>query len=250
MLAESVHGKLPTVTRLHVGTSGYAYKEWCGTFYPEKLPQKKMLEFYSRQFGTVEINYTFYRLPSAKTLAEWVPQTPDNFTFALKANQKITHILRLRKAESLVEAFLNGAEPLRAAGRCGPILLQLPPNFRADLGVLEAFLASLPAREAVRWAMEFRHQSWFGDPLLELLKRYGVALCVAETEEGRTPDEATAPFCYYRLRKVQYADGELARWRKRFDQLAAAGHEVFVFFKHEEEGTGPKLAKQLLDLRP
>lgn len=249
MLAESARVKLPPMNRLHVGTSGYAYKEWCGTFYPEKLPQKKMLEYYSRHFETVEINYTFYRLPSAKTLAEWVPQTPENFKFTLKANQKITHILRLRKTEQLVDAFLKGAEPLLAAGRCGPILLQLPPNFRADFVVLEEFLTSLPQREGIRWAMEFRHQSWFGSALLDLLRRRDVALCVAETEDERTPDEATAQFCYYRLRKVQYAEGELAAWRKRFNELTAAGREVFVYFKHEEEGTGPKLAKQLLELR-
>ncbi len=239
------------VAVLRVGTSGYAYKEWCGTFYPEKFPPKKMLEFYGRRFSTVEINYTFYRLPSAKTLEEWAPQTPDGFTFALKGNQRITHILRLRNTEAIIDAFLAGAAPLASAGRLGPILLQLPPNFRADLAVLKNFLASLPARPVLRWAMEFRHRSWFsGDGTVGLLKDHGVALCVAETDEERTPDEATARFGYFRLRKTDYTGAELATWKARFDQLLAEGRDLYVYFKHEEKGTAPRLVDQLLGNAP
>src|SRR5260370_36112882 len=124
------------MAELRVGTSGYAYKEWKGTFYPEKFPEKKMLEYYSARFSTVEVNYTFYRLPTAKTLEAWVPQTPANFLFSLKATQKITHILRLRNCEELVQGFLEGAQPLIAAERMGPVLFQLPPNFKADVPLL------------------------------------------------------------------------------------------------------------------
>src|SRR5258708_25215658 len=146
---------------LRVGTSGYAYKEWKGSFYPAKFPDKKMLEYYSARFTTVEVNYTFYRLPSAATLEAWIPQTPDGFSFALKATQKITHILRLRNTEELMKCFLQGAQPLVAAGRLGPVLFPLPPNFKADLPLLSDFLTSLP--RALRAAVEFRHASWLAD---------------------------------------------------------------------------------------
>ena len=235
---------------LLVGTSGYAYKEWRGSFYPEKLPEKQMLEFYSRRLSTVEINYTFYRLPSARTLEEWVPKTPEGFTFALKANQKITHVLRLRNTEALVEAFLAGAAPLAAAGRLGPLLLQLPPQFRADAAVLKDFLASLPALPALRWAMEFRHPSWFGDTTLQLLEERGVALCVAETDDRSTPEHRTAPFGYFRLRKTDYSPAELRAWRERFAALQAQGSDLYVYFKHEASGAAARFAAQLLATAP
>ncbi len=235
---------------LRVGTSGYAYKEWRGVFYPEKLSDKKMLEFYSQRFPTVEINYTFYHLPSARTLEEWLPQTPDDFCFALKANQKITHILRLRKTEAMVEAFLNGASPLAASGRLGPILLQLPPNFRADLELLKNFLSSLPVRPVLRWAMEFRHPSWFADGTYDLLRENGVALCVAETDEGLAPMQMTTRFAYFRLRKTDYSSEELRAWKERFEKLLADGLDLYVYFKHEEKGAGPRFAAQLLENTP
>ena len=230
--------------RLRVGTSGYAYKEWKGSFYPEKLAESKMLEFYSQRFSTVEINYTFYRLPSARTLEGWAPQTPEGFAFALKGNQKITHVLRLRQAEALLRAFFEGAQPLASAGRLGPVLFQLPPQFRADLAVLEEFLALLP--RSLRFAMEFRHASWFTDAMLERLRARNVALCVAETEDGRAPLEATADFGYFRLRKENYERGELAEWKKRFEEWQAGGRDLYVYFKHEEAGRGPAYAQALL----
>ncbi len=228
---------------LRVGTSGYSYKEWKGTFYPSDLAESKMLEFYSRHFTTVEINYTFYRLPSARTLEGWLPQTPAEFCFALKGNQKITHILRLRGTDSLLRAFFEGAQPLVSAGRMGPVLFQLPPHFRADLAVLDDFLALLP--RSARFAMEFRHASWFSDGMLERLRARNVALCVAETEDGCAPLEATADFGYFRLRK-EYAKRELDAWKKRFTEWQAAGRDVYVYFKHEESGLGPRYAQALL----
>jgi uncharacterized protein YecE (DUF72 family) len=229
---------------LRVGTSGFAYKEWKGTFYPEKMAEAKMLEFYSRHFPTVEINYTFYRLPSAKTLEGWVPQTPEGFCFALKANQKITHILRLRGAEALLRAFYEGAQPLQNSGRLGPVLFQLPPNFRADLKLLDDFLAALP--RALRSAMEFRHSSWFTDAMLECLRARNVALCIAETEDGCAPLEATAGFAYFRLRKENYEPRDLAAWRDRFTGWLAKGRDLYVYFKHEDSGRAPAYASKLL----
>ena len=232
---------------LRVGTSGYSYKEWRGSFYPEKLPDKQMLGYYSQRLATVEINYTFYQLPSARTPEGWVPQTPDGFLFALKANQKITGVLRLRNTETVMEAFLTGAAPLAAAGRLGPLLLQLPPQFRADPVVLKDFLTVLPERPVLRWAMEFRHPSWFDDATLQLLEERGVALCVAETDERSTPDQRTAPFAYFRLRKTDYSPSELHSWRERFEALQAQGCDVYVYFKHEAGGAAPRFAAQLLE---
>src|SRR5258708_17576478 len=234
------------MAELRVGTSGYAYKEWKGTFYPEKFPEKKMLEFYSARFSTVEVNYTFYRLPAAKTLEAWVPQTPANFTFALKATQKITHILRLRNTEAWMTGFLQAAQQLVEAGRLGPVLFQLPPNFKADVPLLSDFLASLP--RALRAAVEFRHASWFADATYECLRQRGAALCIAETEEGHPPLEITADFAYFRLRKVLYSDAELVAWRQRFEDWRSGGRDLYVYFKHEDQGTAPKNANALLQV--
>lgn len=231
---------------LRVGTSGYAYKEWLGNFYPEKLSQKKMLEFYSRRFQTVEINYTFYHMPTTRTTESWVGETPEGFLFTLKGNKNITHIRRLKQTEQFVQAFVSGAEPLANAGRLGPILWQLPPQMRIDLPLLDDFLASLPQARPIRWAVEFRHASWFAEGTWFLLRKHAAALCVADTDEGCVPDEITAPFCYYRLRKTDYSDEEFQGWRERFQSLVAQGHDVFVYFKHEEQGSGPMFASRLL----
>lgn len=228
-----------------MGTSGYAYKEWKGPFYPEKLPATKMLEFYGRRFNTVEINYTFYRLPSAKTLAGWIPQTPEGFTFALKGNQKITHILRLRNPDELLRAFFEGARPLAEAGRLGPVLFQLPPNMRSDLKLLEDFLAALP--RGVRAAFEFRHASWFSDAMLECLRSRQASLVIAETEDFCAPLEATAGFIYFRLRKADYPSAELEAWRQRFAGWLEGGRDLFVYFKHEDSGKAALYAGAILD---
>ena len=234
------------MAELYVGTSGYAYAEWKRNFYPAKLPAAQMLKYYSQQFRTVEINYTFYRLPAERTLAEWVAATPEAFCFALKANQRITHVQRLQDVDSLLRRFLEAATVLALEGRLGPMLFQLPPNFALDLERLDEFLAQRP--RAARFAMEFRHPSWFTDEVYECLRQHQTALCLAETDETSTPEILTTNFAYLRLRRTSYGEAELRAWRKKFDAWCASGTDVYVYFKHEEEGRGPAYARRLLEL--
>ncbi len=230
--------------RLHVGTSGYNFPEWKGSFYPPKLPSSKWLEYYAQQLGTVEINYTFYRMPSAKTVAGWDAATPQGFTFVLKAPQRITHFARLRNIDEPLRFFLETIRKLNV--KLGPILFQLPPNFTKDLARLGDLFTQFPTD--VRAACEFRHASWWSDDVYELLRSTNTALCVADTEEGTTPLVATADFGYVRLRDAGYSEGELGEWLERLRQLGAQWTDAFVFFKHEEKGVGPKLAAQLRQL--
>ena len=227
--------------RLFTGTSGFAYKEWKGSFYPADLPDAKMLGFYAEHFGAVEINNTFYRMPSEKLLLDWAERVPAHFQFVLKASRQITHIKRLQE-EQPVQYFLEKSKVL--GPQRGPLLFQLPPNMKKDLERLTAFLARLPAD--ARAAFEFRHASWFDDEVFAALRARNAALCIAHTEdeEGavQTPFVATADWGYLRLRKVAYGPGELAEWAARIREPAWG--DAFVFFKHEDEGTGPKLAKQ------
>ncbi len=230
--------------RLWAGTSGFSYKEWKGSFYPEKLPANKMLEFYSRRLGSVEINNTFYRLPRAEMLEKWAAQVPDDFAFVLKASRRITHMKRLKDAgdplEYLVRTAVQGLGP-----RLGPILFQLPPYLRADVARLRDFLALLSegvgAPGDLRAAFEFRHASWFADDVYEALAHHGAALVTADTGEGDAPVVATAPFGYARLRRPGYADGDLAKWAEALRR--PEWRDVFVFFKHEDEGAGPRMAE-------
>ena len=225
--------------RLLVGTSGWQYREWKGSFYPEDLPTDGMLAYYAERFPAVEVNNTFYRMPKESVLQSWSAQVPAGFRFVLKASQRITHYQRLKEEATESLAYL-----LRTAAalgdRLGPILFQLPPNLKKDAPRLDAFLAHLP--EGTRAAFEFRHTSWLDDEIYELLRTHDVALCTAHTEEEQTPLQATADYGYLRLRKVAYEPGELSEWAARV--RAQAWEEVFVFFKHEDEGTGPKLAAQ------
>jgi len=230
--------------QLHVGTSGYSYKEWKGTFYPEKLPEKNMLRFYSEHFSTVEINYSFYQLPKESTLVKWASEVPAGFTFSLKANQKITHIKRLRDCGDILRRFLEIASVLQEGDHLGPILVQLPPNFKFDKPLLEEFLAMRPT--AFRFAFEARHASWYTDETYEVLRKHQTALCLAETEKDTPPDVLTADFTYVRLRKEEYTPKEIQAWKKRFDDWKAQGVQVFAYFKHEDSGTAPKYAKKLL----
>lgn len=232
------------MAKLYVGTSGYAYNEWKGSFYPEKLAEREMLGFYSRQFSTVEINHTFYRMPSENVLEQWAASVPAGFQFALKANQKITHIQRLRDVRSTLERFLSVASLLANEGRLGPILFQLPPAFRADLKVLESFLQLRP--RAFRFAVEFRHASWHAPETYSLLRQYGTALCLAETEKDKPPDLLTADFTYVRLRRESYTAKELAAWRQRLHDGLNQGIDVYAYFKHEEAGKAPVYAERLL----
>jgi uncharacterized protein YecE (DUF72 family) len=225
-----------------VGTSGYAYKEWKGSFYPEKLPQDQMLRYYGEQFATVEINNTFYRMPSEKVVLNWASQVPDTFQFVLKAPQRITHQKRLQDAGEELGYFLKTSSVL--GSRLGPTLFQLPPNFKKDLPRLEAFLALLPNRW--RAAVEFRHASWYEDDVFAALRNRGVALCAADTDDEDARVVATADFGYLRLRRVQYGEAELVEWAKRV--LAQPWGETFVFFKHEDAGKGAQLAERFARL--
>lgn len=228
--------------RILAGTSGYAYKEWKGSFYPADLPNDQMLSFYARQFDTVEINNTFYRLPSSKVLLQWADQVPPDFKFILKASQQITHRKRLKGAEEPLSYLLQNASLLES--RLGPILFQLPPNLKQDLPRLTDFLAVLP--ESTQAAFEFRHRSWFADDVYDALRQRGAALCVADTEDETPAKVATAGFGYLRLRREHYAPEQLSAWA---DWVRAQNWETaFVFFKHEDAGAGPALATQFLEI--
>jgi uncharacterized protein YecE (DUF72 family) len=228
--------------RLFVGTSGYSYKEWKGSFYPQKLPQTEMLAYYGQRFGTVEINATFYRMPKASVLESWAAQVPEGFRFVLKASQRITHHKRLKGAEDETEYLLRTSAVLKQ--RLGPLLFQLPPDFKKDLPRLEAFLGLVAG---TRSAFEFRHASWFDDEVFECLRRNACALCVSDAEDSPSADLVrTAGWGYVRLRAEGYTDAALGEWIAR---LKAQGwDEGYVFFKHEEAGAGPELASRFLDL--
>ena len=228
---------------LHVGTSGYSYKEWKGSFYPEKIPAKDMLRFYSERLSTVEINATFYRMPQTSMLENWKAQVPGTFRFALKASQRITHFKRLKETAEETKYFLETASVL--GEQLGVVLFQLPPNMKKDLPRLEMFLAQLPPMP--RAAFEFRHPTWFDDDVLELLRGQNRALVVSDTDDLPTTHiDKTADWGYLRLRRVNYAEENLAEWHERI--RAQDWKETFLFFKHEDEGTGPKLAAQFLQL--
>ena len=230
--------------QLRVGTSGYSYKQWKGSFYPEKLPDREMLSFYSKQFSTVEINYTFYRMPTESTLLNMAKSVPQSFCFALKANQKITHIQRLRNCESTLKRFLEVASVLNDGDHLGPVLVQLPPNFKFDRPLLEDFLALRPP--AFRFAFEVRHASWYTEETYAVLRKHETALCLSETDKQTPPDVITADFTYVRLRLEDYTAKQLKTWRKRFDAWLAKGVDVYVYCKHEDEGKAPEYARQLL----
>ncbi len=228
---------------LYVGTSGYSYKEWKGSFYPEKNPAKEMLNYYAERLSTVEINATFYRMPQSSMLENWKEQVPPAFRFALKASQRITHFKRLKETDDEVKYFLETAAVL--GEQLGVVLFQLPPNMKKDLPRLESFLALLPP--ATRAAFEFCHPTWFDDDVVELLRSQNRPLVVSDTDDMPTTHiDKTADWGYLRLRRVNYSPENLAEWLHRVrDQK---WNEAFVFFKHEDEGTGPKLAAQFLTL--
>jgi len=230
--------------RLHVGTSGYNFPEWKGSFYPPKLPSKKWLEYYAQQLGTVEINYTFYRMPSAKTVAGWDAATPEGFTFVLKAPQRMTHFARLKNIDEPLRYFCDVVRKLNT--KLGSVLFQLPPNFKKDIERLGSLLTQFPSD--VRAACEFRHASWWSDDVYELLRSTNTALCVADTEEGTTPLVATANFGYVRLRDAGYTSEALGEWVTKIQALGSAWTDAYIFFKHEEKGVGPKLAREFLQM--
>jgi uncharacterized protein YecE (DUF72 family) len=228
---------------LWIGTSGFQYAEWKGNFYPEDLPTAKMLPFYAERFSTTEINYTFHRIPAPKTIENWKALTPENFRFALKAPQKITHWSKLRDCADTLEYFCKVSSEL--GERLGPVLFQLPPTFKKDADVLSSFLREFPSMRA---AFEFRHESWFDGEIYGLLKSRNIALCLADTETISTPKEITSDYGYFRLRREDYAKIDIERWAKFVRKQEANWQDVFVYFKHEESGIGPKLAKQMMEM--
>ncbi|HZZ77212.1 MAG TPA: DUF72 domain-containing protein [Gemmataceae bacterium] len=227
----------------YVGTSGYSYKEWKGSFYPEKLAAKKMLGYYGQHFQTVEINYTFRRMPTESVLQNWADQVPAEFQFALKAPEQITHRKRLIDAGDALAYFTDVAVKLKA--RLGPLLFQLPPNFKKDVPRLSAFLEQMP--KTCRAAFEFRHASWFDDEVFALLRKSGVALCIAdESDDLKVPFVATAGWGCLRLRRPEYSDAELKAWLKQIREQD--WDDVYLYFRHEDEARGPRFAKAFLDL--
>jgi uncharacterized protein YecE (DUF72 family) len=228
---------------LLVGTSGYSYKEWKGNFYPEDLPAKEMLSYYSRRLPAVEINNTFYRLPQAGVVENWKQQVPESFWFSIKATQRITHIKRLKNCAEETKYLMETAALL--GHQLGCVLFQLPPNSKKDIERLRDFLECLPAE--TRCAFEFRHESWLDDEIFDLLRGKNRALVVSDTDEKPlTSITATADWGYLRLRRAAYSDHDLASWMQRVQQQK--WKDAFVFFKHEDEGVGPKLAAEFLKL--
>jgi uncharacterized protein YecE (DUF72 family) len=224
---------------LHVGTSGYSYKEWKGSFYPEDLPAKKMLSYYGERLNGVEINNTFYRLPKVDVLERWAEQVPEGFRFSIKASRRITHFARLKEeARDPTEYLLFTVGTL--GEKLGTLLFQMPPNLKKDTERLEGFLGMLPPETPA--AFEFRHPSWKSEDVSELLARRGMPLVCADTDDDEEdePIVPTGPWGYLRLRRPDYGDEDLERWAKRLEETA--WDRAFVFFKHEDEGAGPRLA--------
>jgi len=231
--------------KLWVGTSGYSYKEWLGRFYPERLSAKEMLRFYASRFPAVEINNTFYRLPKESVLLSWAEQVPPEFRFVLKAPQRITHVRRLKDAGAEVEYLFRVATVLGI--RAGAVLFQLPPYLKKDIERLQTFLSFLPKDQNV--AFEFRHPSWFDEEIFACLRASNCALCMADTDANETRDlTATATWGYVRLRQSEYSSADLLQWKERV--LSESWDHAYVFFKHEDEAMGPRLAAQFLDQPP
>lgn len=223
------------------GTSGFAYPTWKPEFYPADLPSKKFLEYYATRLNSTEINYTFMRLPTEKSLTEWVHATPAGFVFSLKAHRRITHMNRLKGCESFLEAFLSAIDPLRVVGRLGVVLFQLPPNLPCDVDRLQSFVNLLPAD--IRFAFEFRHESWLAQPVYDVLGAKKISLCLAESEKLVVPDVITAPFVYFRLRKPEYDEAERTAIAQK---VCSLGADSYVYFKHEDSPAGASYAEELL----
>ena len=229
--------------KIYVGTSGYAYKEWKGKFYPEKISPKEMLRFYSERLRTVEINNTFYHRPRESVLTSWAEQVPDDFVFALKAPQVITHLKRLRDVSGETEYLFETLSVLDR--KLGPVLFQFPKSFRADRPALQEFLGLIPGDRDC--AFEFRNPSWLDAEILDLLRERGFSLCIADADDNSANEMIrTAPWGYLRLRRSDYTDAELSQWLERI--LSQKWERAFVFFKHEDEGKGPEAALRFREL--
>lgn len=227
---------------LFVGTSGYSYKEWKGNFYPEDLPDKKMLSYYSGHFNTVEINNTFYRMPSKEVIESWSRQVPENFKFVIKAPKTITHIKKLEPDDS-VKFFTSTISGLDA--RLGVVLFQMPPYFKKDIGRLRSFTSSLPAE--IRGAFEFRNESWFDDEVFQCLNEKNHALCISDTDENPAEEIIyIADWIYFRFRRTNYDPKMMSSWGKKI--FSKKLNDAYIFFKHEDEGKGPEFAKKFLEI--
>jgi len=224
--------------RYLIGTSGYNYPEWRGSFYPEKFPTTKMLAYYAERFNTVEVNYTFYRIPTPALLEGWAKGTPDGFTFTLKAPRRITHDSKLQRVEDLTQTFCRTATTLGT--KLGVLLFQLPPTMKRDDAVLGAFLETLP--DGTRAAFEFRHVSWHDEAVFEALRRRNLALCIADSEKMSTPVVRTADYAYFRLRDEGYAPADIEEWGSTIRQFGGI-EDAYVYFKQEEPGQGPAFAQ-------
>src|SRR5512132_317984 len=225
-----------------IGTSGYNYPEWKGSFYPADLATAKMLPYYAARFPTVEINYTFYRMPNEKLASGWAAQTPSPYKLTLKAPRRITHDSRLKNCGELVKGFCGVAGTL--GEKLGALLFQLPPNLKKDLATFDAFLAELPPKVCA--AFEFRHESWLDEEIFARLSARNLALCVADSERLSTPVVLTADYGYFRLRDEGYAPADIARWSDVMREQTSGCNDVFVYFKHEESGKGPEFGKLLM----
>ncbi len=233
--------------RIFAGTSGWAYPSWKPGFYPKEVPARRFLEHYATRLNTVEVNYTFRALPEKDQLAGWLAATPPDFRFAFKAPELITHRRRLLDCGDALKEFLTSIKPVRQAERLGPLLFQLPPNFKADLPRLKSFLKLPALRRAARVAIELRNEGWFTPECFDLLRAHNAALCIAESEDLKTPEVHTAAdFSYYRLRMPGGYDAvSVEAHAKQFRKLAGKGREVFVYYKHEDEPNGPLAAENL-----
>ena len=231
------------MTQIYAGTSGWAYSAWKPRFYPADVGSARFLEYYSSRLNSVEVNYTFRHLPEKNLLAKWIVSTPPNFLFAIKVHQAITHRKRLRGARGITSEFLGLLGPLRRTNKLGPILFQLPPNFKCNPELLEKFLKGLP--RDLRFAFEFRHESWFNNAVFRVLRKANIALCFAESEQLRTPDVQTANFAYLRLRKKEYSAIARRTLARRVRELSRYG-DVYVYFKHEDDPHGALYAESLL----
>jgi uncharacterized protein YecE (DUF72 family) len=229
---------------LWIGTSGFQYSEWKGTFYPDDLPAAKMLPYYSERLPSTEINYTFRRIPSAKTIEGWGTSTPNRFKFSLKAPQKVTHFAKLQNCADTLRYFHQVTSGL--GDKLGAVLFQLPPSVKKDAPLLGAFLDEVP--DGMKTAFEFRHASWFDDEVFALLQKRNAALCVADSAALSTPVTATANYGYFRLRREDYVTADVDRWAKVVAGQQGKWAEAFIYFKHEESGIGPKLATEMLSL--
>jgi uncharacterized protein YecE (DUF72 family) len=230
--------------KLYSGTSGFAYESWRGEFYPDKLPASKFLSHYATRLNAVEVNYTYRRLASVSTFEKWIEATPEGFLFLPKAHMKITHVMKLEDTNEFTRTFLESLDPLRRAGRLGPILFQLAPSFQVDVPKLANFLKLVPSD--FRASFEFRNATWFTERVYETLRAANVALCLAENENMETPHVLTADFVYLRLRKPDYSESELGSINYRIEQYRANGYPTYAIFKHEETPAGALNAERIL----